>query len=343
MGLFRDTIRDARHPVRSSRPLVRRMSDEPVPEPMTPAPPVPASMEEQPDGALTLYRFQKEGQLAPREVPKRVDTGPVQRRHGDPSLGVDRSSESGERVTKSIENAVLIDDGSVIASSRKNGLATGKGDTAHSMRQDSTVNEASSIGLHGFKQQQVSDDLNSVESPLGQHDPVDTYSSDNLQRETGERELSRDAGLGTPSETFSVRWSADENVSPAASDIEPLNSTQAEPKPRSTRTRQREAQAPLLDTASDKTSSARMLDDAAGASTPQPMAETMPSANAADDVFAPIEAKPHDRAERAAQTEPRVSIGQIDVVVVSSAPEPKAPAQARKPDNIASRRYWRRL
>jgi hypothetical protein len=344
MGLFRDTIRDARRQVRSGNQIIQRMSGEPVQEiaspPLPPSPPI----EEQPDGSLTIYRFQKEGQLVPREVPNRVETGPEQRRRVDPSSKVERSSESEGRVTQVIDDAILLDDTSVIASRRKNGLETGKGDKAHAMRQDSTVNEASSIGLHGL-QQQVSDDLSSIESPPDRNDPVDTYSSDNLQRETGERELSRDAGLGTPSETFTSQWSAEHDGAwPVSNQQQPSADGEQPPTPSPQATVSYSSRPDLsepppggevTDRAPEAVPQAIPVTEAAYESSAEPE-------QAVETFTAPHSEVPGKRM-RPEQTESRVIIGQVDVVVVSNPPAPKAPAQAAHSKGMASRRYWRRL
>lgn len=333
MGLFRDIISDAHRPLRAGGPLVQRMADAPAPEPLSPAPPI----EEQPDGALTIYRFQKEGRLVPREVPKRVETGPRQSRRGDPSLVVGRSSESDGRATQSVDSSVTSDDGSVIASRRKNGLATGKGDTEHSVRQDSVVNEASSVGLKGI-QQRIREDLWSIESPPDQHDPADTYTSDNLQREAGERELSRDAGLGTPSESSSTHRPTMDERAQAPARFQPLVSGPDELAPAPSA----DAPEPLLGPHGTFRPTAEGLhDDPAVAAHPEMPSRFAPHSVAAT---APLDGQPPETRrppEQPALEAPRVSIGQIDVVVVSDAPAPPAPAA--RPGGLASRRYWRRL
>jgi hypothetical protein len=49
------------------------------------------------------------------------------------------------------------------------------------------------------------------------------------------------------------------------------------------------------------------------------------------------------RGEKIEAAEPSVTIGQIDVVVVSDAPTRRAPNAPATNQGVASRRYWRRL
>lgn len=331
MGLFNDIIRDARRTVRSSGQVIQRMTDDAAPAVSVGALPPAPPMEEQADGALTVYRFQKEGQVVPREVPNHVETGGRQRQHVDPSVG--RSRESKERVTQSIDNAFVLDDLSVTASSRKNSLVTGKGDTAHTERQDSTVSEASSIGL--LRQQVISDDLSSVESPPGQYGPVDTFSGDSLQWETGERELSRDAGPGTPSEPLSIRWTAADDELPDTMAYEPTvnvtnsleqheSSEEQQGKPGAVAKPRPEMQQRERNAKQFPRSPSRQIE------TNEPALINTPEKSR----------KVIDRE----QVEPSVNIGQVDVVVVSNAPPSKVSApSANTSRGMASRRYWRRL
>jgi len=64
MRFLQSILQDARRPVRARTPSVRRS---PIGSGDSPAPP----LEEQDDGAMTLYRFQKEGAANPRQVSER--------------------------------------------------------------------------------------------------------------------------------------------------------------------------------------------------------------------------------------------------------------------------------
>jgi len=324
MRYLRSILQDAKRPIPSNSPWVQR-SENAAAAPS--APPV----QEQEDGAFTVYRFQKEGALGSREVSGDGSARRVQpvRRSVSPSLpGVNAPVFTAE-VRQPVEEISDSVRSTVNEASRRSGLAKGETHSAKT-QQDTGVPEWVSSGEKGSLAT-ISDDSTSVGSIPDRYDPSVKRDSEAIQRDVGEHQLRRVPGPDAPSEPnpasprdldgpIGVALESDEKPAPSQ-ETGGYYDVPLDPRP--------ERLTSLMETASEperiprETAHSPITESAA-----PPRDEWWQPAPAPG---TPVEDPPG----------PRVQIGQVDIVVVSSA----APTTAKPASNrhFTSRNYLRRL
>jgi hypothetical protein len=321
MGLFNDTLHDARRPLAGG--WVRRAPDESE----AGAPEEDYTQDSTPSGMQTVFRFQKAGQNLPREASIRPGVGIARLPVGDPlSAGAEVESPR-PHATNDGETRI-----SVLGDSRESELETGQEihGSPGKIAAANVVSESKthqSVVLPGPIETESNHETHRSEIPEGSEQLV------SRQRETFQ---SRPTGRGAPSETS-------------------LASTPAQP---GAAARTGQAAGLAFDSVFEHAAPHHYARDGGAAiahieSSParEPLSETRASAATRPDRANHAAAQDPRRATELATefatkpTPPSLIIGRIDVVVVADAAPPQTQTQptARADRGFLSRNYLKRL
>ena len=314
MGLFNDTIRDARRPLAGG--WVRRASDESEAS----LPEEDYSQDSLPSGMQTVFRFQKAGQFLPREASIQPGAGLSRPPVGDPlSAGAEVESP---RSPATNDGETLI---SVLGDSRESALETGQEihGSPGKVAAANVVSESKthqSVVLPGPIETELNHETHRSEIPEGSERLV------SRQRETF---LSRPTGRGAPSETSlaTARPGAAARTTQAAEFATGFAFESSAPQ-----SFDRDGGAAI---ANVESSPAREF------AAQESLSEARTSAAARPGRTAHAASPGPGRASE--PTPPSLIIGRIDVVVVADAAPPQPQATARAGRGFLSRNYLKRL
>ena len=318
MGLFSDTIHDARRPIAGG--WVRRAAaDEGEPS----LPEEDFAQEGMPSGMQTVFRFQKEGQGLPREASFQFGGGSNRLPAGDP-LSAGTEVERPEPPATNVQ----VTDISVKGDNRRSELATGQvihGSpgkvAAANVKSESKTHQ--SEGLPGPIEAEWVRETHQSNTPEG---------GERLVSVRGETFLSRPPGRGAPSEPSSAVSTPPRDTGSGVQPAQGAANAVAV------------AMAALPDTAAaiaDRTPS-RAREFAA------PPREALPATAAYASALPPRRGRAAFAAapdpQRAAEAgQPSLVIGRIDVVVVANAAPPQPQPAAHSDRGFLSRNYLKRL
>ncbi|MDD4881950.1 MAG: hypothetical protein PHX10_10280 [Gallionellaceae bacterium] len=320
MGLFGDTLHDARRPLAGD--WLRRSPDQAA---MT-APDQDIPAEDMPDnGMQTVFRFQKAESPASmpgglREASSRSGAGISRIPAGDP-LTVGAEAGSPEPFTKHVEETHI----SVQGDNRESELATGQ--VKHTS--PGKIAAANAKSVSSKHQSEVTPGRIEAEPYRETHQSEIPEGSERSVSRQGETFLSRPPGRGaSPSETHMAGRTEFPARAPADTERQPESGRpKREAVPVSTREGGDALPAPGTE-APGQRRTAPDLPNLAG--TPRPTF----------DGYAPP--LPRERGRAPEPAPPGLVIGRIDVVVVADAPAQAAPA-ARTERGYLSRNYLKRL
>jgi hypothetical protein len=349
LGLLADTISDARRPLDG---WVRRSAAD---EPDAGAPDEETGVDSAPPGIQTIYRFQKEGPVRSREASFQFGGGSNRSPAGDP---LSAEGEAGRLVPTA--KSVGITDISVKGDSRGSSLETGQEERA----------SPSKIAAAGVVSASIP--VQSDVSPV----PVEAESSRAVQyvvpdgseptvSESGETFGSRLTGRGAPSETYRLP-PRDREYQPAEPAAHPARAAARGAAKSVAGSGQSETRSPMPAGAGAGHAAERFAEgiaaDGGGAAGPSGRQPTSPSGLGIPDAPArsiPGEARPAMPREPAAhapfgpakpnpatvsiESEPRLVIGRIDVVVLARETPKPATAAADEQRGFLSRNYLKRL
>jgi hypothetical protein len=353
MGLFGDTIRDARRPVTGG--WVRRSAMNEIEA----APDEAVAQDSMSSGMQTVFRFQKEGQSLPREASSQLAGGVTRPPAGDQFAGgnnrlrADGPLSAGTEVEIPEPSAIHVvnSDVSFKGDKRTGELATGQEEHTRSSKVVAAKVKSESFSLQSV----VSPE--SMESELGhqQHQSGIPEDREQLVSVSSDAFLSRPPGPGAPSETFPSPAAVAPSyptrlpqrpgeAMPAATPAQPLESAHAAASALDPRA----SPPPVASLAEAAPATPGELGHAyAREFTPPPAAAPRPSravldpAGSRSDRSAFAATAPAPR--HAERSEPSLVIGRIDVVVVANAAPASAPASPRADSGFLSRNYLKRL
>lgn len=320
MRFLQSILQDARRPLATGATRIQR-SPEKAGAGESPAPP----LEEAEDGAMTLYRFQKEGATNPQKVAKPQPTSATPGVEG-PGLP---SGPSGSRPMGSLAFAELqLDDNGPrdFAVSGNDHVLKAQTESFSSTDVSEPAVSAHASRTHHYLSQKLSE-TNQVPDLL---DPSAERDSESAYGRELNKSRRRDTGAATPSEN--------PHPTMAYAEYAPVPDSAGRPTPaRMALSGARPAQPSLEDADTDRTARPAKQTEP----TPIPGREgTFAQPGAVQPVV--VESEPGREASPDRDPGPRVTIGQLEVMVVN-APKAERPSKTTPSRHFLSRNYLRRL
>lgn len=335
MGLFSDTISDARRPLDG---WVRRTTAD---EPDAGASEDETVVDSAPPGIQTIYRFQKEGPAGSREASHQFGDGSIRQPAGDP---LSAEGEAGKPVPTATN--VGITDISVKGDSRGSNLETGHKERAS----PSKVTAASSVSASIPVQSEVSPAPFEAEFSRAVQESVAPEGREPSASKHGETFGSRITGRGAPSETHPLRLPlALQSLAASAADRGQMEVEMPLPAPSSGLSAgERRVGGVAAEQGSAARASDRPLATPSGLRIPgapdRPRSGEARAASPREIAGqVPVGSGKAQPPAVAGDAEPRLVIGRIDVVVVSREAPKQATTAAAEQRAFLSRNYLKRL